>query len=81
MTNSLSLCNNCLKVDAESVPIGHDKGGQRDPYRDIVWLCPECSAALHAGDFATLHERYESERTVRAAPRPPEPPPQVGGSA
>ena len=63
----LSLCLNCLEATAVvDVPVGPDKGTQRDPYRDTLSLCPTCSGALLDGDFAQLAERHTAERTVRA---------------
>jgi hypothetical protein len=61
----LNLCMNCLERDAVNVEVGREKGSQRDPYRDTVALCDPCRDALLSGNFDMLHERFNSERTVR----------------
>lgn len=58
------LCDNCLDDGAKGFPVGHDKGTQRDPYRDHVTLCEPCRDALVAGAFGALHARFRAERTV-----------------
>lgn len=60
------LCLNCLEVGAKGVPVGHDKGSQRDPYRESVYLCDPCARALLSGDFVTLAYRNREQRTVKA---------------
>ncbi len=60
------LCLNCLETGAKGVPVGRDKGTQRDPYRESVPLCEPCTTALLAGDFVTLAERNRRERVIKA---------------
>lgn len=62
---AMNLCLNCLSTGADPVEVGREKGNQRDPYRDTVALCPPCTAALVDGHFDVLHERFNSDRTVR----------------
>lgn len=62
---AISLCLNCLqRGDVKDVPVGPDRGSQRDPYRVTLSLCPTCEAALVEGDFATLHRLYQPTATV-----------------
>lgn len=60
----MSVCSNCLNNGASPVPVGPEKGGQRDPYRDTVDLCLTCKNALLSGDFTVLHHRYTDQRTI-----------------
>jgi hypothetical protein len=65
MSHSISLCLNCLaRGKVTAVPVGQEKGSQRDPYRETLSLCETCGQALVLGDFAALHARYQSETTV-----------------
>lgn len=61
------LCEQCLTVsdDVRGFDLGPDRGSQRDPFRDQLWLCPDCSGPLLAHDMGAFCERYETERTVR----------------
>ena len=65
MTESLTLCLNCLQPGASAIQVGPDKGTQRDPYRDSVDLCDTCQAALLNADFATLADRQADVRTIK----------------
>jgi hypothetical protein len=62
------LCANCLCTgDASTVkpvPVGPEKGSQRDPYRDSLDLCEPCSTALLSGNLGVFAGRYSHERTV-----------------
>lgn len=60
------LCTNCLTYsDVYGVEVGNDKGSQRDPYREKLTLCNDCSVALTGGRLDVFHERYSDERTVK----------------
>jgi hypothetical protein len=62
------LCENCLGTIEEptnGVPVGHDQGSQRDPYRVHRRLCGECGPALLDGRWDVLHARYCAQRTVQ----------------
>lgn len=54
------------------VPVGHDKGHQRDPYRDEIPLCSLCEEDLVLGSLSKFHERYRSNATVARADLEPE---------
>lgn len=73
----MKLCDNCLEpaVDAEgrqlpSLPLGHDRGSQRDPYRAHADLCLGCQGCLGGPlgtesttvDLAAFHARHRTER-------------------
>lgn len=60
----LDLCLNCLEPGAQPIPIGHDKGSQRDPYRETLPLCSACEGALLEGRMETFHSRFAISRTV-----------------
>lgn len=74
------LCGNCLALGAAKVPVGYDKGSQRDPYRDQVPLCQPCRTALFAGEFAALAGRYTAGRYVSQRPAPHAAAPSPGGA-
>lgn len=61
------LCENCLeRTDKpQRVPVGHDLGSQRDPYRIERTLCEACAGALVQGEWDVLHDRYSAERRVQ----------------
>lgn len=63
----MRLCNNCLDSSdsVRAVPVGPDKGSQRDPYRETLDLCPLCRDALISGDLSSFHDFYCSERTIK----------------
>ena len=58
------LCVNCLEDDASPVPIGHDQGLQRDPYRAQIDLCQSCTASLMNGEIDIFNARYSATRLV-----------------
>ena len=57
-------CSNCLRPAAIAVDIGPELGSQRDPYREQLWLCPDCVEAL-LDDLDLFRTRFSRERTVR----------------
>jgi hypothetical protein len=61
-----SMCDNCLEVrdDVKPVEIGPDKGSQRDPYRERLDLCGDCSKPLLDHDLPEFHARYVSVREI-----------------
>jgi len=59
------ICTNCMAFgNVRNVPVGNDKGHQRDPYRDQIPLCSLCEEALGKGSLREFHERYEDSTTV-----------------
>jgi hypothetical protein len=59
------LCMNCLTYGpVRNVPVGFEKGHQRDPYQEKLPLCLTCETALTNGRFDVLHERYSDERNI-----------------
>jgi hypothetical protein len=59
------LCTNCMDYGCISgVPVGHERGHQRDPYREQILLCSACAGALIRGSLRIFHERYVSSNTV-----------------
>lgn len=60
----ISLCNNCLETGAYPVEVGPPKGNQYDSYRDEIYMCNSCRAALLSGDFQIISERFRKERTI-----------------
>ena len=72
MTARIVLCLNCLDSSqpVRAIPVGHDKGGQRDSYRETVDLCDLCSNALVKGDFKTLVRRYQDQIIIVRKPFP-----------
>lgn len=60
-----ALCINCMEyTECREVPVGHEKGSQRDPYRDTIVLCEPCGGALETPDLATFHSRYVPAREL-----------------
>lgn len=61
----ITLCSNCLTVGhTGDVPVGHEKGSQRDPYHDTVSLCEECATLLLTSDFTGLAKRNRTSVTI-----------------
>ena len=62
----MMLCENCLETCEEhrKFPIGHEFGGQRDPERHELVLCPPCIKALYEHRLDVFNERYSATRQV-----------------
>jgi hypothetical protein len=58
------LCENCLETDGAKVTLGPELGSQRDPFRDTIVLCPDCSKALLSHDLFTFTGRFTTTRTI-----------------
>lgn len=60
------LCEQCLTVaeNVRGIDVGPSRGSQRDPYRDQLWLCPDCAGPFLAHDLGAFYERYATQRTV-----------------
>jgi hypothetical protein len=61
---STLLCLNCLELGAVPVPVGNEKGSQRDPYREVLPLCGPCRDSLIEGNLGMFHARHRVERSV-----------------
>lgn len=72
----MKLCDNCLEpaVDADGrqlrpFPLGHERGGQRDPYTALVDLCLACQECMGGPlgaetttvDLAAFHARHKPD--------------------
>ena len=65
----VTICANCLttfpsRYASPGLQIGGEYGDQRDPSTHNIDICGDCTVALEAGDFATIHARYRSERHI-----------------
>jgi hypothetical protein len=60
----MNLCLNCLEAGGKGFPIGHEKGDQRDPYRETISLCADCSGALSSGNLWLFNQRFRAERVI-----------------
>lgn len=60
-----ALCINCMEyTECRKVPVGQEKGTQRDPYHDTLTLCEPCGDALETPDLAMFHDRYVTAREI-----------------
>lgn len=62
----MTLCENCLDTVENPVrlPVGFEKGPQRDPFHITRTLCETCANAVQEGRWDVVHEMYSVERKV-----------------